>query len=203
MEWIFIIAIGFICIACPILILLYLQWMPWYVSVAFCIWLVSCIGTIVFSKGKEKKWYERMVPAFVLTLIFTILFLAAMDTDHYMFDENIGLWVVAPALSLPAFYLIGIWLNGKWLAKQEVKRQEYNKNIDRQIDDKCAEIRKLEQSIKNKTVITHFVELLDCCGEDVSQIASDPTVSNISRIASDIKKEQEQIQLLQDQKKTS
>lgn len=140
MEWIFIIAIGFICIACPILILLYLQWMPWYVSVAFCIWLVACIGTIVFSKDKEKKWYERMVPSFVLTLIFTILFLAAMDTDHYMFDENTGLWVVAPALSLPAFYLIGIWLNGKWLIKQKVKRQEYNKNIDRQIDDKCAEI---------------------------------------------------------------
>ena len=151
MEWIFIIAIVFICLACPILILLYLQWMPWYVSVAFCIWLVSCIGTITFSKGKDKKWYERMVPSFILTLIFTVLFLAAIDTDHYMVDENIGLWAIAHALSLPAFYLIGIWLNGKWPTKQEVKRQEYNKNIDRQIDAKYAEIRELELSIKKKT----------------------------------------------------
>lgn len=202
MEWVFLIAVGFICITCPILILLYLQWMPWYVSVAFCIWFVSCIGTIAFSRGKDKKWYERMVPSFILTLIFTLLFLIAMDTDHYMFDENIGLWIVAPALSLPAFYLIGIWLNGKWQAKQEEKRQEYNKNIDKQIDDKYAEIRKLELSLKNDTVITHFISVLDYCGEETSQIASDPRVSNISRILSEIHKKREQIRLLQEQKKT-
>lgn len=202
MEWIFIIAISFICLACPILILLYLQWMPWYVSVAFCIWLVGCIGTIAFSKGKDKKWYERMVPSFILTLFFTVLFLATMDTDHYMFHENIEFWVIAPALSLPAFFLIGIWLNGKRQAQQEAKRQEYNKNIDRQIEDKYAEIQKLEMSIKNKTVITHFVNMLDYCGEDTSQITSDSRVSNISKIASEIHKEREQIQLLQEQKRT-
>jgi len=202
MEWIFIIAIGFICLACPILILLYLQWMPWYVSVAFCVWLISCIGTIAFSKGKDKKWYERMMPSFITTFIFTVLFLAAMDTDHYMFDENIGLWVVAPALSLPAFYLIGIWLNGKWQANQEIKRFEYNKSIDKQISEKNAEIRKLEQSVKTKTVITHLVNMLDYCGEDTSVLVNDPRVSNISKIVSEIKKEREQIQLLQKQKKS-
>lgn len=203
MEWIVLIAIGFICLACPILILLYLQWMPWYVSVAFVVWFVSCIGTIAFSKGKEKKWYERMVPSFILTFIFTVLFLSTMDTDYYMFDENTGLWVVAPTLSLPALYLICIWLNGKRQAQQEIKRQEYNKNIDRQIEDKYAEIRKLEMSIKDKTVITHLVNMLDYCGEDTSQIASDPKVSNISKIASEIHEGRKQIQLLQEQKKTS
>lgn len=202
MEWIFIIAIGFICLACPILILLYLQWMPWYVAVAFAIWLVTCIGTIALSKGKDKKWYERMVPSFIATVIFTVLFLAAMDTDHYMFDENIGLWVVAPALSLPAFYLIGMWLNGKWQASQENKRIEYNKSIDKQISDKNAEIRKLEQSIKTKTVITHLISMLDYCGEDISAIENDPRVSNISIIVSEIKKERDQVQLLQKQKKS-
>lgn len=202
MEWIFIIAIGFICLACPILILLYLQWMPWYVAVAFAIWLVTCIGTIALSKGKNKKWYERMVPSFIATFIFTVLFLAAMDTDHYMFDENIGLWIVAPALSLPAFYLIGMWLNRKWQASQENKRIEYNKNIDKQISDKNAEIRNLEQSIKTKTVITHLVNMLDYCGEDTSAITNDPRVSNISMIVSEIQKERENIQLLQKQKKS-
>ena len=33
-------------------------------------------------------------------------------------------------------------------------KKKNDKNIDRQIDDKCTEIRKLELSIKNKTVIT-------------------------------------------------
>jgi len=124
--------------------------MPWYVSVAFCVCLVSCISTITLSKGREKKWYERMMPSFVLTFIFTILFLAAMDTDHYMFDENIGLWVIAPTLSLPTFYLIGIWLNKKWQVNQEIKRQEFNKNIDIQINYKNTEINRLEQSIKKQ-----------------------------------------------------
>ena len=202
MEWIFIIAIGFICLACPILILLYLQWMPWFVAVVFAIWLVTCVGTIALSKGKDKKWYERMVPSFIATVIFTVLFLAAMDTDHYMFDENIGLWVVAPALSLPAFYLIGMWLNGKRQASQENKRIEYNKSIDNQISDRNAEIRKLEQSIKTKTVITHLISMLDHCGEDVSAIENDPRVSNISIIVSEIKKERDQVQLLQKQKKS-
>ena len=202
MEWIFIIAIGFICLACPILILLYLQWMPWYVAVAFAIWLITCIGTIALSKGKNKKWYERMVPSFIATFIFTVWFLAAMDTDHYMFDENIGLWVVAPALSLPAFYLIGMWLNRKWQASQENKRIEYNKNIDKQISDKNTEIRNLEQSIKTKTVITHLVNMLDYCGEDTSVITNDPRVSNISMIVSKIQKEREIIKLLQKQKKS-
>lgn len=92
MEWVFIIAIGFICIACPILILLYLEWMPWYVSVLFAVWILASIGTITFTKSKEKKWYEKLIPTFIFTLMFTIVFMASMDTDHYMFDENTGLW---------------------------------------------------------------------------------------------------------------
>lgn len=202
MERLFIIAIGFICLVCPILILLYLQWMPWYVAIAFVIWIVICVGTIALSKEKEKKWYKRMVPSFVATFIFTVLFLAAMDTDHYMFDENNGLWVVAPVLSLPAFYLIGMRLNGKWQASQENKRIEHNKSIDKHISVKNAEIRKLEQSIKTKAVITHLISMLDYCGEDISAIENDPRVSNISTIVSEIKKERDQVQRLQKQKKS-
>lgn len=202
MKWIYIIAIGFICLACPVLILLYLQWMPWFVSAAFGLWLVSCIGTITFSKRKDKKWYERMIPSFIATFAFTVLFLTAMDTDNYVFGENIGLWVVAPALSLPTFYLIGMWLNRKWQAKQEEKRQEYNRLIDIQITDKTHEIQKLECQIQDKTVILHFVKMLNCCEEDVSQFENDPRVNNISIIVSEIKKERDQIQLLQKQKKS-
>lgn len=201
MEWIYIIAIGFICSACPVLILLYLQWMPWFVSVAFGLWLVSCIGTITFSKRKDKKWYERMIPSFITTFAFTVLFLLSMDTDHYMFDKNIVLWVVAPALSLPTFYLIGMWLNRKWQAKQEEKRQEYNRLIDIQITDKICEMQRLESQIQDKTVILHFVKMLNCCGEDVSQFENDPRVSNIEKISSAIRQKKNELFLLQKNKK--
>ena len=156
---------------------------------------------VKLAKGKDKKWYERLTPSFVATFIFTVLFLASMDTDHYMFDENIGLWVVAPALSLPVFYIIGMWLNEKWQMNQENKRNEFNEGIDKQIRDKNAEIRKLEQSIKNKTVISHLVDVLEYCGGDTSTISNDPRISNISKIVLDIKKERELIQKLQEMKK--
>jgi len=44
--------------------------------------------------------------------------------------------------------------------------------------------------------------MLDYCGEDTSVLVNDPRVSNISKIVSEIKKEREQIQLLQKQKKS-
>ena len=157
MEWIFIIAIGFICIACPILILLYLEWMPWHVSVLFVVWILTCISTIVFAKSK--KWYERLIPSFIFTLIFTIVFMASIDTDHYMFDENNGLWVFAPTLSLPAFYFIGSWLNGKWMAKQEQRRVEHNRAVDKNISNIRAEIQRLEQSIHEKSTILHLLNM--------------------------------------------
>lgn len=60
----------------------------------------------------------------------------------------------------------------------------------------------MEQSIKTKTVITHLISMLDYCGEDISAIENDPRVSNISIIVSEIKKERDQVQLLQKQKKS-
>lgn len=202
MEWIFIIAIGFLCLACPILIILYLQWMPWFVSIAFCVWLVSCIGTVAFSKGKDKEWYERMIPSFIATFLFAVLFSASIDINHYMFDEkDVWFWLIAPVLSLPMFYLIGIWLNGKWQVSQEEKYIEYNKSIDKQISDKNVEIQKLEHSANTKKVIIHLLNMLDYCGEDISVIANDSRVSDISKIVSEIQKERECIQLLQKQKK--
>ena len=58
--------IGFICLACPILILLYLQWMPWYISVAFCIWFVSCIVTVV---KRELRDIRKRLPHFHLQAV--------------------------------------------------------------------------------------------------------------------------------------
>lgn len=201
MEWILIAGITILCFACPILILLYLEWMPWYVSVAFAIWVISCITTIAFFKCKEKKWYERMIPSFILTFVFTALFLTSMDTDHYMFDENIALWVVAPTLSLPVFYFVGKWIDDKLQSKQEQKKQEYNNSIDKQIGDKITEIRNLEQLIKNKTAVIHLVSMMKYCGEDVSQILNESRINDIVQISYDIKHIQNEISVLKKSKK--
>lgn len=201
MEWIFIIAIGFICIAYPIILPLYLQWLPWYVTVAYFIWVVGCIGSIAFSKGKDKKWYERMIPAFILTFCFTVLHTASIDTDHYMFDDGIGIWYAAPTLSLPLYYFIGRWLNGKLEAKREADRKEYNANIERQIAAKKSEIQKLEQSVKDRAVIMHFVEMLHFCGEDITVFSNEPSISDISKLMSNIKSNEEDIQHLNAKKR--
>lgn len=175
--------------------------MPWYVTVAFLVWLVVCICSIAFSKRKDKKWYRKSAPSFIMTLFFTILFFTAIDTDHFMFDDkDISFWVVAPSFSLPTFYFIGIWLNRKWQVKQEAKRQHYNRIVDQQIRDKFREIQRLNQSVRDRALITHFVNMLECCGEDVSQISSDPRISNMAKITSDIRKYQKEIQHLQSKK---
>ena len=185
MEWIFIIAISFICIACPILILLYLEWMPWYVSVLAVIWIISCISTIVFSKSK--KWYERLIPSFIFTVIFTVVFMTSIDTDHYMFDENNGLWVVAPTLSLPAFYFIGGRLNGKRLARQDKRRTEYNEIVDKEI--------------KGKICTIHLLDLLGHCGAEAEQFKSDPRISDIMRISFEIDRKRSEVLQLEKSKK--
>lgn len=117
-----------------------------------------------------------------------------------MFDENNGLWVVAPTLSLPAFCFIGELFREKWQAVQEMKRQDFNRAIDKRIDDKLVEIQRLEQAVQNRSVIIHFINVLDCCGGDISQILSDSRVSNIKNLAFEISKCQEEIQQLQNKK---
>lgn len=200
MEWLIYIGIGFICIAGVILLFLYIWYMPWFVIVAYFLWLICSVCSITFSKGKEKKWYG-VILTFIFTFIFTVLFLGTMDTDHYMFDDGNPIWFVAPTLNLPAICLLGSWLNKKWQAKADRKIQAYNLAIDRQIREKRLQISNLEQSIKNKEVITRFVEMLDCCGENVAQLKADPRISNIARIASDIKKIREEIELLEKRKR--
>lgn len=199
MEWIFIIAISFICIACPILILLYLEWMPWYVSVLAVIWIISCISTIVFSKSK--KWYERLIPSFIFTVIFTVVFMTSIDTDHYMFDENNGLWVVAPTLSLPAFYFIGGRLNGKRLAREDKRRTEYNEIVDKEIKNRLGEIEELDRAIKGKICTIHLLDLLGHCGAEAEQFKSDPRISDIMRISFEIERKRSEVLQLEKSKK--
>lgn len=174
--------------------------MPWYVTLAYFIWLLSSIASIAFPKGKDSKWYERMVPSFILTICFTVFFIASIDTDHYMFDDNNGIWYIAPTLCLPLYYFIGRWLNGKLEVKRETNRKEHNASIKRQITAKKAEIQELEQSVKDNAVILHFLEMLHFCGEDTTIFMCDQRINDISKLLYDIKRSTEEIQQLYSKK---
>lgn len=120
MEWLYMLAIGFICIGSPIIMVLYIGYMPVYVIISFVVWLLSSIASIALSRDENKKWYERMLPSFFLTLVFTMIFVASIDTKHYMFDDENAMWFFAPSLCLPAIYFVG---NGMRRALEK-KRQE-------------------------------------------------------------------------------
>ena len=49
MEWIYIIAIGFICVMYPIALLICVFLMPWYVILAYFIWITISIILISLS----------------------------------------------------------------------------------------------------------------------------------------------------------
>ena len=201
LECLCMLAIGFLCIAAPIMLLISLQWMPWYVCVSFAVWILACIGTIVFSESKDKKWFERLLPSFLFTIIFTLVFLCSIDTNYDMFDKNNAFWAIAPALCLPAFYQIGDWLSKKWLKKQEAARVEQIKEIDAQLRSKRIQLQHLQRSIRGKTAVVHLLELMDDCGNDVSQMQCDPRICDITKLTSEMDAIQNEISALKERKK--
>ena len=111
--------------------------------------------------------------------------MTSIDTDHYMFDENNGLWVVAPILSLPACYFIGGRLNGKRLARQDKRRTEYNEIVDKEI----------------KICTIHLLDLLGHCGAEAEQFKSNPRISDIMRISFEIERKRSEVLYLEKSKK--
>lgn len=111
-ERITVIVLGFLSIASVIIIFASMQWLSTFMIIAAIIWFFGCIGTVAASKGKDKKWHERMIPSFVITFVFTVLLVIAVSNgDELIFRENPGIYYIAPALSLPLFYLIGMLIN--------------------------------------------------------------------------------------------
>lgn len=111
-DWAIVIVFVILCIGSVFIIFASMQWLPTYMLIAAIIWLFGCIGTIAASKGKNKKWHERMIPSFVITFVFTVLLVIAVsNSNDRMFRENTEFYYIAPTLSLPLFYLIGMLMN--------------------------------------------------------------------------------------------
>lgn len=196
MKWIFIIAIGFICIAFLVILFLYVWYMPWYVIVLYFVWVVSSIASIVFANAKDKKWDERLTISILLTFGYTVVFVSSIDTEHYMFDEGIGFWGVAPILNLPAFCFIGNWIRVKIDHWKIQKRQAYVNEIKQEIKVCEEDIQSLQMQLKNNVVIIHLLALLEKCGSDVSALTDNPKVNNIAKLNDEIHRKRNYVAFL-------
>lgn len=198
----FVLVIGIICIGNPIFAILSLQELPWYMTVAYCVWLVACVGTIAHSKGEDKKWYERMYYAFAFTLVFEILYVSSMAKNDPLFDDIALGCFLTPPFNLPAFYFIAACIREHKVSSYKRRVKENNENIDRKINAAKTELEELERRWKDGTVNVHLFDLLERCGADMSQIKCNQKIASAYKIEADIKTKKETIHRLKMQKKS-
>lgn len=198
MEWIFIIAIGFICIAYPIILFLYIWYMPVSVIVIYFIWLLGSIASIALSKGNNKKWYEEGAIAFLLTVIFTIIFVGSIDTDHYMFDENNAMWFLAPTLCLPMIIFVGCKLKSSVEKSRLEKQEQCIKELNNEKIKLESEILTLRVQLRSCDEINRFLNLLGNCGCDVEALYLHPQMSKIKMLSDEIESKRRQVNELKE-----
>ena len=99
----FVIAIGFICVACPILLFIMIWSLPIYVIISYFVWIASMLGWI--SLGRKKKISEFILPIVVMVFVFTCIYASGYSEESYE-GGGVLIWIF-PALSTPAFCYIG------------------------------------------------------------------------------------------------
>ena len=161
---IFILAVGFICLAYPMLLLLYIWNLPIYAIIAYFAWIIISITSVVLSK--EEKKLNKMTVSFESTFIFTIILIFVVSNNYgnykfttkLLFDDNKLYLYISPALSLPLIYFVGskilLWKNKKENKKrddyiQKIKSEIKNINqIANEIKEKRNKISELEKEIR-------------------------------------------------------
>lgn len=146
MEWIYIIAIGFICVMYPIALLICVFLMPWYVILAYFIWIT--ISIILISKLQTKTAITVTV---VLTVVFTIVFCTAIHysqiSSMYNEEKLKLLPYIMPALNLPAIFYFGF----------KAKRKSEESKVNKLSSAKQDAIKSIDKTIKNKTVVLQLI----------------------------------------------
>lgn len=161
---IFILAVGFICLAYPMLLLLYIWNLPIYAIIAYFAWIIISITSVVLSK--EEKKLNKMTVSFESTFIFTIILIFVVSNNYgnykfttkLLFDDNKLYLYISPALNLPLIYFVGskilLWKNKKENKKrddyiQKIKSEIKNINqIANEIKEKRNKISELEKEIR-------------------------------------------------------
>ena len=106
MDWfakLQLLAIGFICVAYPILLFIMIWSQPTYVIISYFVWIACMLGWICI--GEKKKISEFIVPVLVMVLVFTCIY--ASGYSERDFEEDPFFILATSALSTPAFCYVG------------------------------------------------------------------------------------------------
>lgn len=149
MDWLAILQIAgivFICVMYPILLLIFVFMMPWYVILSYLIWIA--ISIVLISKIQTKTAIAVTV---VLTIVFTIVFCVSIPNSNIssMFDDKgtKALPYIMPVFNLPAILYFGF----------KVKRKSEESKINKIKNAKQDAIKNINERIKNKTIVLQLI----------------------------------------------
>ncbi len=171
MDWfakLQLLAIGFICVANPILLFIMIWSQPTYVIISYFVWIACMLGWICI--GEKKKISEFIVPILIMLLIFTYIY--ASGYSERDFEEEPFLILAAPALSTPAFCYIGY----KMAVSRQRKKMEQihiwikslNECYKKKIEGSNKVITLIQNAYSDEKKIERMLCLLDACsGNDL------------------------------------
>ena len=171
MDWfakLQLLAIGFICVAYPILLFIMIWSQPTYVIISYFVWVACMLGWICI--GEKKKISEFIVPVLIMLLIFTCIY--ASGYSERDFEEEPFFILATPALSTPAFCYIGY----KMAVSRQSKRMEQihiwikslNECYKKKIEGSNKVITLIQNAYSDEKKIERMLRLLDVCsGNDL------------------------------------
>lgn len=173
MDWfakLQLLAIGFICIAYPILLFIMIWSQPTYVIISYFIWIACMLGWICI--GEKKKISEFIVPILSMLLIFTCIYASGYSENDL--EEEPFLILATPAFSTPAFCYIGYKMA---VYKQSKKREQMyiwmkilNEFYKKKIEGANRIITMIQNAYSDEKKIEKLLSLLDACsGNDLQK----------------------------------
>ncbi len=171
MDWfakLQLLAIGFICVAYPILLFIMIWSQPTYVILSYFVWIACMLGWICI--GEKKKISEFIVPVLIMLLIFTCIY--ASGYSERDFEEEPFLILATPALSTPAFCYIGYKMavsrQSKKMEQIHIWIKSLNECYKKKIEGSNKVITLIQNAYSDEKKIERMLCLLDACsGNDL------------------------------------
>lgn len=171
MDWfakLQLLAIGFICVAYPILLFIMIWSQPTYVIISYFIWIACMLGWICI--GEKKKISEFIMPVLIMLLIFTCIY--ASGYSERDFEEEPFLILATPALSTPAFCYIGykmaVYRQSKRMEQIQTWIKSLNECYKKKIEGSNKVINLIQNTYADEKKIERMLSLLDACsGNDL------------------------------------
>lgn len=169
-------------LAAPLMLFTYIWLLPFYVVIAFFLWIAGCIHAMIDMKKDNITW--RVLRILLYTVIFTLVLAFSLDGLKIEMDETFIL--ICPFLSLISIYLSGKLIDKIYQTKiKQVKFQEFQHFIITIYAERKNGIEKLwEQCNYNggeDRSTFRVLKLLDICGQpDISELYSEQCRKAIS-----------------------